>query len=106
MSENKDNRHVVPVDRPHQASVDCWCEPCVDEGVSHPSGARVWIHHDEVERLRHGIRDCAATLVKWAVAFGGSTPMAIVASNLRRLVGDEPPLPEVVPCDKHGNEIK
>lgn len=61
-------------------------------------------HHDmarmiaEVDRLRFGIRQNAATLVKWAVAAGGHTPSAIVASNLRILVGDEPPPVEIEPC--------
>lgn len=63
------------------------------------------LHKGEIERLCAGIRQSAATLVKWAVAAGGHTPSAIVASNLRRLVGDEPPLLEVVECNPDGSPI-
>ena len=63
------------------------------------------LHRQEIERLRAGIRQCATTLVKWAVAFGGHTPSAIIASKLRVLVGDEMPLVEVVACDIDGNPI-
>jgi len=55
------------------------------------SSAPVSPLHAEVERLRAGIRQCAATLVQWAVTSGGHTPSAIVAGKLRQLVGDEPP---------------
>ncbi len=48
---------------------------------------------EEVERLKSGIRTAALTLVKWAVAQGGNTGMAIVAGNLRNLIG-EPDLKE------------
>jgi hypothetical protein len=62
---------------------------------------------DEVDRLRSGIRQNAATLVRWAVAAGGHTPSAIIAKELRRLVGDEPPRSEVVgvPCNDDGTPI-
>lgn len=47
----------------------------------------------EVERLKSGIRVAALTLVKWAIAAGGNTSMAIIAGNLRELIG-EPDLKE------------
>jgi hypothetical protein len=43
----------------------------------------------EVERLRAGIRQQAAQLVEWAVARGGHSPSAIVATNLRKLIGED-----------------
>lgn len=46
---------------------------------------------DEVERLRDGIMLNQATLTKWAIARGGDTPSAIVASALRKLIGYEGP---------------
>lgn len=46
---------------------------------------------DEIERLRAGILLNQATLTKWAVARGGDTPSAIVASALRKLIGYDGP---------------
>lgn len=39
--------------------------------------------------LISGVRGMALTLRKWAVAAGGHTPSAIVASRLLELIGDE-----------------
>lgn len=46
---------------------------------------------DEVERLRAGIMRQQATLTKWAIARGGDTPSAIVAGELRKLIGYDGP---------------
>ncbi len=40
----------------------------------------------EIARLCTGIDQIQLTAVKWAVSFGGDTPMAIIASKLRELV--------------------
>lgn len=42
--------------------------------------------------LQDGVRSMAHTLRKWAVAAGGHTPSAIVASKLLELIGDEKPV--------------
>lgn len=51
---------------------------------------------EEVHLLKEGVRDFAVTLRQWAVAAGGHTPSAIVASKLLQLIGDEkaPPMTE------------
>lgn len=46
---------------------------------------------EEVHLLKEGVRGFAVTLRQWAVAAGGHTPSAIVASKLLQLIGDEPP---------------
>lgn len=44
----------------------------------------------ELHWLKEGVRGFANTLREWAVAAGGHTPSAIIASRLLELVGDEP----------------
>jgi hypothetical protein len=51
-----------------------------------PCVAAIDALQDEITRLRQGILDNAATLVKWAIAAGGHTPSAIIAGRLRELV--------------------
>lgn len=43
---NPNDQHVIPTSGEHALSDACWCSPRVDDGVPHPSGARVWIHHE------------------------------------------------------------
>jgi len=47
-----------------------------------------------LEHMRSSVRGFALTLRKWAVAAGGHTPSAIIASRLLELIGDERPVPE------------
>lgn len=44
---------------------------------------------EECHILREGVRKFAMTLREWAVAAGGHTPSAIIASRLLELIGDE-----------------
>ena len=44
---------------------------------------------EELHLLKEGVRGFAVTLRQWAVAAGGHTPSAIVASKLLQLIGDE-----------------
>ncbi len=64
----------------------------------------------ELHHLKEGVRGFALTLRKWAVAAGGHTPSAIVASKLLELIGDEKSTTcgadDCVVCDSDGNEIK
>ena len=56
----------------------------------------------ERDRFYEGIDQIQATAVKWAVANGGDTPLAILASKLRQLIGTEaaPTATEVVASDE------
>ncbi len=45
---------------------------------------------EELHLMRESVRGFALTLRQWAVAAGGHTPSAIVASKLLELVGDQP----------------
>lgn len=58
--------------------------------------AKVAAYETALNELVSGVRGIALTLREWAVAAGGHTPSAIVASRLLQLVGDEkaPPLTE------------
>ena len=56
----------------------------------------VWVLEAKVEALSsalhaqtEAVRAIARTLREWAVAAGGHTPSAIIASKLLALVGDE-----------------
>lgn len=51
---------------------------------------------EELHILRDGVVGMARTLRKWAVAAGGHTPSAIVATKLLELVGAENVPPEDV----------
>lgn len=53
----------------------------------------------ELHWLKEGVRGFALTLRDWAVAAGGHTPSAIIASRLLDLIGDgsEPPTAEQAP---------
>lgn len=51
--------------------------------------AKVEAYKAALSALTTGVRSIAHTLREWAVAAGGHTPSAIVASRLLELIGDE-----------------
>jgi hypothetical protein len=52
--------------------------------------AKLAAYEQAHDALISGVRQMALTLRSWAVAAGGHTPSAIVASRLLQLIGDEP----------------
>jgi len=55
----------------------------------------------ERDDLVNGINRMQLTAVKWAKAFGGNTPLAIVAKGLRDLIGDR----AIEPSSKEGRRM-
>lgn len=65
------DQHVIPVgDGDHRASQDCSCGPRVDDGVPHPSGARVWIHRQWLDVEARDVDDRLAGCVDLATCEG------------------------------------
>lgn len=71
-----------------------------------------WIKEDcleckdiEIARLRNELDTIGKTCVKWAVAQGGNTPLAIIGRYCRMALGQEPPLPETVACKVCGCDL-
>lgn len=47
------------------------------------------VNAETLHRTYEGVRGFALTLRKWAVAAGGHTPSAIIASRMLEMIGDE-----------------
>jgi len=61
---------------------------------------------ESLHLLREGVRGFALTLRAWAVAAGGHTPSAIIASRLLELIGDEKPAYVETEADVAAKEVR
>jgi len=42
--DDSEDVHVMPLEREHECSPDCWCEPEVDYVAD--NGCQVWLHKE------------------------------------------------------------